>query len=182
MLAPLNSYCRAFSAAFALLTILNLEYRARASGLDDTVPTSDCLWPGHVSFELGYKRSYLGEGDANGLIGAGPVDQFAFAGLDFDIRRANWPINLALQTQFAAGGGKYTAEAGAGLRKIWQFSQFEPFIGAGFTAASIGDVFNGSGTGYGGYGEAGVYWNFNKHWHVGLRMGYSYAPVDYTAT
>src|SRR5215475_11152658 len=98
-----------FFGTFALLTLLTLEYRAEAA---DTDPTSDCLWPGHVSFELGYKRSYLGEGDANGLIGAGPVDQFSFAGLDFDIRRANWPISLALQTQFAAGGGKYTAEAG----------------------------------------------------------------------
>jgi len=177
MLATRNSFYRAFGAAFAFLTFLTLDDPAQGA---DTVPTSDCLWPGHVSFELGYKRSYLGEGDANGLIGAGPVDQFAFAGLDFDIRRANWPLSLALQTQFAAGGGKYTAEAGAGLRKLWQFSQFEPFIGAGFTAASIGDVFNG--TGYGGYGEAGVYWNFHQHWHVGFRAGYSYAPVDYSAS
>jgi hypothetical protein len=181
MLATHKSFVRLLRIGFGLFVVFGLA-SANASSLEDvTVPTSDCLWPGHVSFELGYKRSYLGEGDANGLIGAGPVDQFAFAGLDFDIRRANWPISLALQTQFAGGGGKYTAEAGAGLRKIWQFSQFEPFIGAGFTAASIGDVFNDSGTGYGGYGEAGAYWNFNKHWHVGLRMGYSYAPVDYTA-
>src|SRR6266436_4295137 len=156
---------------------------SNASSLDDAaVPTSECLWPGHVSFELGYKYSYLGQGDANGLIGAGPVHQFTFTGLDFDIRRANWPVSLALQTQFATGGGKFTGEAGAGLRKIWQVSQFEPFVGVGFTAASIGDVFNGSGTGFGGYGEAGVYWNFDKHWHVGCRMGYSYAPVNYTAS
>src|SRR6266436_2148925 len=182
MLATHTSFFRLVGITL-VVSIVFASATSNASSLEAAaVPTSDCLWPGHVSLELGYKRSYLGEGDANGLIGAGPVDQLAFAGLDFDIRRANWPINLALQTQFAAGGGKYTAEAGAGLRKIWQFSQFEPFIGAGFTAASIGDVFNGSGTGYGGYGEAGVYWNFDKHWHVGFRMGYSYAPVDYTAS
>ena len=182
MLATPKSFFRILYIGLGLPVVF-ASVSASASSLDDApVPTSDCLWPGHVSIEAGYKRSYLGEGDANGLIGAGPVDQFAFTGLDFDIRRANWPISLALQTQFAAGGGKYTAEAGAGLRKVWQFSQFEPFIGAGFTAASIGDVFDGSGTGYGGYGEAGVYWNFTRHWHVGLRMGYSYAPVDYTAS
>ena len=182
MLATRNSFFRLLHISLGLSVVFALASASASGSEDAAAPTSDCLWPGHVSFELGYKRSYLGEGDANGLIGAGPLNQFAFAGLDFDIRRANWPVSLALQTQFAAGGGKYTAEAGAGLRKIWQISQFEPFIGAGFTAASIGDVFNSSGTGYGGYGEAGVYWNFDKHWHVGFRMGYSYAPVDYTAS
>jgi len=182
MLAPTNFLFPSAGIAFAICTLLSFTAE-RASGRDDTpTPTSESTWPGHVSFELGYKYSYLGEGDANGLIGAGPVHQFTFTGLDFDIRRANWPVSLALQTQFATGGGKFTGEAGAGLRKIWQVSQFEPFVGVGFTAASIGDVFNGSGTGYGGYGEAGVYWNFDKHWHVGFRAGYSYAPVDYTAT
>lgn len=180
MLATRTHFVRPLHISLGLLLVFAT---ANASSLEDaTVPTSDCLWPGHVSIEMGYKLSYLGEGDANGLIGAGPVNQFTFTGLDFDIRRANWPVSLALQTQFAVGGGKLTGEAGAGLRKIWQFSQFEPFIGAGFTAASIGDVFIGGGTGYGGYGEAGVYWNFSKHWHAGLRMGYSYAPVNYTAT
>jgi hypothetical protein len=178
MLATRDSFSRFFTFAFSLSILVGVA-EARASAPDDA---PDSLWPGHVSLELGYKRSYLGEGNANGLIGTGPVDQFTFAGLDFDVRRANWPVSLALQMQLAAGGGKISSEAGAGLRKIWQFSQFEPFIGAGFTAASIGDAFNSSGTGYGGYGEAGVYWNFNRHWHVGLRMDYSYAPVDFTAT
>jgi hypothetical protein len=182
MLATSTLLFRSLGAGIGL-SILLCAASAKASGLDDkSAPTSDCLWPGHVSLEMGYKLSYLGEGDTHGLIGAGPVSQFTFTGLDFDIRRANWPVSLALQAQFAVGGGKCTGEGGAGLRKIWQFSQFEPFIGAGFTAASIGDVFIGSGTGYGGYGEAGVYWNFSKHWHAGLRMGYSYAPVNYTAT
>jgi hypothetical protein len=181
MLATRKIFVRSLVIGFALWMLFAFD-SARASGPDDRpAATSDSLWPGHISFELGYKRSYLGEGDANGLIGAGPVDQFTFAGLDFDIRRANWPVSLALQTQFAGGGGKYTAEGGAGLRKIWQLSQFEPFIGLGFTAASIGDVFSEGGTGYGGYGEAGVYWNFHKHWHAGFRAGYSYAPVNYKA-
>src|SRR5882724_3512871 len=142
MLAPKYAFPRSIGNGFALLFLLAFA-PAKASGLDNTpAPTSDSLWPGHLSFELGYKRSYLGEGDAHGLIGAGPVNQFAFAGLDFDIRRANWPVSIALQAQFAAGGGEFSDEAGVGLRKIWQFSQFEPFIGLGFTAASIGDVFN----------------------------------------
>jgi hypothetical protein len=165
------------------LWILFATAPAKAAGLDDTsVPTSDSLWPGHVSFEMGYKRSYLGDGNANGLIGAGPVNQFAFTGFDFDIRRANWPVSLALQAQFAVGSGEFSDEAGVGLRKIWQFSQFEPFIGLGFTAASIGNVFTDSGTGYGGYGEAGLYWNFSRHWHMGFRAGYSYAPANYTSS
>src|SRR5882672_9642714 len=151
MLAPKNILPRLIAIGFALLFLFALA-SAKASGLDDTsVPASNSIWPGHLSFELGYKRSYLGEGDAHGLIGAGPVNQFAFAGLDFDIRRANWPVSIALQAQFAAGGGEFSDEAGVGLRKIWQFSQFEPVIGLGFTAASIGDVFNDGGTGYGGY-------------------------------
>jgi hypothetical protein len=178
MLAIRTNFSRSFTFVFSL-SILTVLAEARVSAVDDA---RDSLWPGHLSFEQGYKRLYLGEGDANGLIGAGPIDQFAFAGLDFDIRRANWPVSLALQTQAIGGGGKTSSEAGAGLRKIWQFSQFEPFIGAGFTAASIGDGLDADRTGYGGYGEAGVYWNFSRHWHVGFRMGYSYAPVDYTAS
>src|SRR5437899_11075558 len=100
MLATRDGFSRSFTLAFSFLILIAVA-AAKASAVDDA-PT--CLWPGHVSFELGYKRSYLGEGDANGLIGAGPIDQFAFTGLDFDIRRANWPVSLALQTQFAAGG------------------------------------------------------------------------------
>jgi len=176
MLATRHIFPRSIGVCLTLWLLI-APAPARASGLDDTPgPPSDSLWPGHLSFEMGYKRSYLGEGAANGLIGAGPVNQFTFTGLDFDIRRANWPVSFALQAQFAAGGGIFSDEAGVGLRKIWQFSQFEPFVGVGFTAASIGDVVNGGGTGYGGYGEAGLYWNFSKHWHAGFRAAYSYAP------
>src|SRR5947209_5816512 len=165
------------------VTLSTLLCGSASAGEDKEVANSEgSPWPGHLSYEIGYKLLYLGEGDPSGLIGAGAASQFEFAGIDFDIRKAEWPINLAVQTLFAGGSGKFSVEANMGLRKIFECSpQFEPFIGAGFSAVSINDVFEGSGTGYGGYAEAGLYWNFSKHFHAGFRAAYTYAPVDFSA-
>jgi len=138
-------------------------------------PAPESAWPGHVSYAIGYKRLSLGDS------GPAPSHQFEFAGVDFDIRKANWPVSIAAQTLVAAGGGFISAEANLGLRKIWQASpRFEPFVGAGLTVASVSDVFFGDGTAVGGYVEAGIYWKFARHWHAGFRAEYSYAQGEFT--
>ena len=167
--------------ALIILVAFSLGRVRASTGTQSDNLKSSSSWPGHLSYELGYKLLYLGEGDPQGLIGAGEASQFEFGGIDFDIRHENWPISLASQMLFAGGSGKFSVEANVGLRKIFECSpQIEPFVGAGFSAVSINDIFGG-GNGYGGYAEAGVYWNFSKHFHAGFRAAYTYAPVDYSA-
>jgi hypothetical protein len=140
----------------------------------------------HVSYIFGYKRLekkwHPGE------------NQIDFGIVDFDYRRAHWPISLAAELSLSytsykpnlpgfKGNFAGTYEFNTGARKIWErWDRIQPFVGGGFSILGGSTTSQIGGTIYvqeshnarpGAWGEAGSYWLVGRKWHTGFRAEYS---------
>jgi hypothetical protein len=109
---------------------------AEGSGRRDTVSGHHGNeWTGHISYVLGYKGLEKKWAPAK--------DQVEFGLIDFDIKRADWPVSFAAQLLLTydsdipnlasfMGDQSGTFEFNVGLRKILgRLPRYQPFLGGG---------------------------------------------------
>ncbi len=151
-------------------------------------------WTGHISYVLGYKGLQREWCPAN--------DQVEFGLIDFDIKRADWPISFAAQLLLTydsdipnlpgfRGDQSGTYEFNVGLRKILgRLPRYQPFLGGGLsiiggsTASLIefnkfesATVQEDHDVGLGFWADLGFYWSLGTNWHMGLRAQYSWGKI-----
>jgi hypothetical protein len=129
-------------------------------------------WTGNINAFLGAKA--LNNDDWT------PAEDQGEIGIKFDFRPKSWPVNIAIDYNYAQsddesfvdpvlGSGKFqstTTELNVGVRKIWdQYSTVRPFIGGGLSFESakgevtaFGQSASDSDTGTGIWFGGGVYW------------------------
>ena len=142
------------------------------------------------------------DGDLNVVLGAKrldsdpwkPIDSQPSFGLMSDLRRDDWPLNLALDVYYSGDNGTAngitrdgsTTEVNLGIRKIFRVTQaMRPFIGVGssFVGAHLKDSSAGqpsrsdSDTGAGVWIGGGIYWTLADALNVGFNLKYSSAKV-----
>jgi hypothetical protein len=146
-------------------------------------------WTGHAGYVFGYKKLESKWSPAQ--------NQVEFGVLDVDVLPPRWPVSLAAQLLASAtdsipdsantfGDWSGVYELNLGLRKVFnQGKTWEPFVGGGFSimgsaiSTQMFDSYyqhNGT-TGFGYWISGGIYWNFTRHWHVGLEAEYSSAEL-----
>jgi len=174
--------------AVAMLAVV-LQSAASVCALQDRQesPSSNARKStGHSSYIFGCKRLgkkwHLGE------------NQIDFGIMDFDYRRAHWPLSLAGELSLSytsykpnlpgfKGNFAGTYEFNMGARKVWErWNRIQPFLGGGFSILGGSTTTHVSGTIYvqeshnarpGAWGEAGMYWLAGQPWHAGVRAEYS---------
>ncbi len=120
-------------------------------------------------------------------------------GLTFDIKREDWPVSINVDYQMTEGDDLFelitqveaeTQELNIGMKKIFRDREgtiFHPFLGAGLsmitadveTSNSIFHTASSeSGTGYGHYLEAGMYWTIAQTINLGYYYKYTSADVE----
>lgn len=134
---------------------------------------------------------------------AGFTDETGF-GLSADLRRRQWPINIAFDFAYAFAPELYqdltlkgngiakqtirTYELCAGVRKIFDFRLYSvrPFFGGGlgyvYTEWDLkGDTYQSeSGSGATGiWLNGGVYWELDRHFNIGIDWMYSWAKITF---
>ena len=115
-------------------------------------------------------------------------------GVLFDIKKDSWPISIALDIfdtgdEYKHDGVKdlgHTTEYQLGVRKIFtnQNSKIQPYLGGGVTFMSAELEYQDSNTimkqddnGVGGWLGAGMYYEINPSFVLGLDVRYSYGKV-----
>jgi opacity protein-like surface antigen len=152
-------------------------------------------WTGNLNVFFGQKN--LDKDDWE------PVDAQTEFGIEFDFRKKDWPVNIAIDIlrssdddkvyeydpflgSFSADVKGTTTEFNIGIRKIWEeFPSIRPFIGGGLSyiraevEASIPGIGSNSesGTGVGLWLGGGVYFTLGGHFNLGLEVRYSDADV-----
>lgn len=165
---PLRSFC------LAILLLLT------------TSLTSADEFSGHVSGYLGLKT--LNSSDWPDL------DKHFAMGVFFDIKRDSWPISIALD--LLDTGGKHdhdgmedlghTTELHLGIRKIFlnQHKRIQPYLGAGVSfiyaelELEVNNITEKQDDGdTGAWLGAGMYYEINPGFTLGLDVRYSYGEV-----
>ncbi len=146
-------------------------------------------------------------GNINGFFGAKemdsfwrPADEHIELGLQADFRRADWPVNIAidiLRSSDESSGSVFgmpydlevtTTEFNFGVRKIWDFDrEIHPFIGGGLSfihlEADIDYKFGGSRSdselGVGAWVGGGAYVRLMENFNLGFETKFSDAKVDF---
>lgn len=185
-----------FPARFRVTFPLVIVYAGQtinACAADSQAPDP---WSGHISYVVGYKML---ESQWE------PVErQLEFGLLDADFQPPRWPVSFCTQLlltyaddvpAFSSEPADYSGvwEINLGLRKIWnRDSTWQPFVGGGFsvigatTSKWISDSYGGfqvvqeSEATAGAWIGAGLYWNFSRHWHVGVQAQYSWGELNFS--
>lgn len=139
-------------------------------------------YDGNVRLAFGQKR--LDSDDWN------TVDRQNEIGMIFDVKKASWPVSVALDLFFSGEDKNVTGEERGstseqhlGVRKIWAIndSKFHPYLGGGIAFIQADYEVIGSskedGSGVGGWIGAGVDWHLSKRMSLGVDVRYSKADV-----
>ena len=149
-------------------------------------------WTGHFNYIFGYKGMDDNWSPAE--------NQFEFGIVDFDFRKIDWPVSIAVQilmtysdqepdAPMVYGDFSGTYEFNLGLRKIWRpKDKIQPFLGGGLSivgASATKQVYdncyyqtdNDSGLGY--WIGTGAYWNITNTFHTGINLQYTYGEIQF---
>ena len=128
----------------------------------------------------------------------GPVEDQGEAGIEFDFRDTNWPINVALGFRRSEADETFvdpffgpvdatgrTTELSFGVRKIWDQSGIvSPYLGGGLTlveaefeATVSGVSGSDSDSSVGLWFGGGVYFTLADHFNIGLDLRFSAADA-----
>ena len=141
-------------------------------------------WTGSASFLIGQKL--LDDDDW------GPVDEQVELGAMFNFRQRSWPVNIAFDILYSWDDDDVgltevdgnTLELNIGVRKVWDRSKIQPFIGGGFAViwaelegSGFGFRFSDDDTGAGIWADCGLRYLITDHFSLGLDLRYSWAEV-----
>jgi len=148
--------------------------------------------PGHVNFMIGQKLFDSDEWD--------PIDKQSSFGVEGAFGPGRWPVQMAAYLSRASGeeatsysGTQFnldatTYEIGIGLNKTFTAGKIYPYVGAGlvhakvdFTAQQSGTSASDEGSGFGGWGGAGLFYRVGSTFNLGAAARYSSVDVDFNA-
>jgi hypothetical protein len=142
-------------------------------------------WTGNINFLTGQK--FLDDHDWK------PLDKQFELGGTFDFRKKYWPVNIAVDILYSWDNDNdwrgmdiegSTLEFNLGVRKIWEGSNFQPFIGGGLAiikadaqASAFGVKVSDDDIGGGIWAEFGIKYLIGRQANLGLNLRYSRAEV-----